>query len=531
MRKNLTPRTVLVLGIIFTCLIFLLPNILGKEEIKLGPVKMQSINLGLDLKGGMHVILRVMTDKAITDELGLGVRRLEEALEEKSTSPTRAFVKDDSSIFLEFPSPQAMNQAQAYIKEFWSRYSISHGDGNSLLLSLDAEEIKYLKKNALLQAKETIENRIDEFAVKEPQIYTQGTDQIVVRLPGVVDPTRAKSLIGRTAVLEFKIVEDVNKNFAATEKQLLSRSDGKIPDGYGVYPSMGEGRISPGYYLLKKTPDMTGKDLVDARRSVDQMQSPAISFQFNSEAGRRFGLLTQKNIGKPLAIILDNKVMSAPVIQSRITRSGQITGDFTLEDALDLAIVLRAGSLPVPVEIEEERTVGPSLGEDSIRKGYRSFALGGLLVIMFMLVYYRRAGVIATSALVANIVMIMGGLALFGATLTLPGIAGIILTIGMAVDANVIINERIREELRTGKTARAAVEAGYDKALSAILDANVTTAIAGLVLYQFGTGPIRGFAVTLMIGLASSVFSAVIGTRLIYDYGFQRQREVKKLSI
>ncbi len=531
MKKNLTPRTILVLGVLAICLIFLIPNFLGREEIKLGPIHMESINLGLDLKGGMHVILRVMTGKAITDELGLDARRLEEVLTEKNAAPTEAVVREGQEIFFQFSSPQSMKQARAYIEEHWKSYNVSQGGGDSLVLAMDPQEISFLKKNALMQAKETIENRIDEFAVKEPQIYTQGADQIVVRLPGVVDPTRAKSLIGKTAVLEFKIVEEPQKNFALTEEKLLARHGGQVPEGYAVYPSTGEGRSPAGFYLLKKTPDMTGKDLVDARRSVDQMQSPSVSFQFNSDAARVFGELTQKNISKPLAIVLDNKVMSAPTVQSRITRHGQITGDFTLEEALDLAIVLRAGSLPVPVEIEEERTVGPTLGEDSIRKGYRSFAIGGLLVIFFMIIYYKRAGMIATSALVANIVMIMGGLALFGATLTLPGIAGIILTIGMAVDANVIINERIREELLTGKTPRVAVEAGYDKALSAILDANITTAIAGLVLYQFGTGPIRGFAVTLMIGLCSSVFSAVIGTRLIYDYMFQRRRDVKTLSI
>jgi preprotein translocase subunit SecD len=397
-------------------------------------------------------------------------------------------------------------------------------------LKLDLREIDAMKQNALQQAKETIQNRIDEFAVKEPEIYTEGSDRIIVRLPGVVDPTRAKALIGKTAVLEFKIVEQ-SGYFAPTREDLLTRAGGKIPDGFDIYSTGDSSRGHTGYYMLKKIPEITGKELVDARRQLDEYQRPAVGFQFNSSAAKLFSEITSKNIHKQLAIVLDNKVMSAPTIQSRISSHGQITGDFTDQEARDLAIVLRSGSLPVPVEIEEERTVGPTLGQDSIRRGVVSFIVGSALVVFFMIIYYRRAGVIADLALVGNILMIMGVMALFGATLTLPGIAGIVLTIGMAVDANVIINERIREELRAGKTARAAVEAGYAKALWAILDSNITTAITGVVLYQFGTGPIKGFAVTLLIGLVSSVFTAVTGTRLIYDYIFDRKRDLKTLSI
>lgn len=530
MKKNLTPRTVLVLGVIGICAFFLLPNILGKEEIKVGPFKMDSINLGLDLKGGMHVVLKVLTKKAVQDELGNTAERLKEVLSEKNAAPLSSVVTDKSYVDLEFGTEQAKEQARAFLEEFWTIYDVENNGANGLRLQIKESELQGIEHNALLQAKETIENRIDEFAVKEPQIYTQGKDQIVVRLPGVVDPGRAKGLIGRTAVLEFKIVER-SEYVARTREQLTAQIGGTIPAGYEIYPSADDARQGQGFYLLKKVPEITGAELSDARRGMDQYSRPAVDFQFNTAAGRRFGDITGNNLQKQLAIVLDNKVVSAPVIQSRIYSRGQITGDFTPEESRDLAIVLRAGSLPVPVEIEEERTVGPTLGEDSINKGYRSFIIGGLFVILMTVFYYKKAGVIAVTALFANVVILMGTLALFGATLTLPGIAGIILTIGMAVDANVIINERIREEIRLGKSPRSAVEAGYQKALWAILDSNVTTSVAGIVLYQFGTGPIKGFAVTLLIGLASSVFTAVVGTRLIYDALLQGRRNIKSLSI
>ncbi|MBZ0273344.1 protein translocase subunit SecD [bacterium] len=529
MRKNLTPRTVLVLGVLGLCVVFLLPNIFGKETIQFGPARLDSINLGLDLKGGMHVVLAVQTEKAITDEVGNDAKRLDEALAEKNAKPASVEVVDGLRLRLTFATDAMREQAKAYLNEYWSRYEIDD-QGSALVLAMDPREIDYLKQNALLQAQETITNRIDEFAVKEPQIYTQGSDQIVVRLPGIVDPERAKSLIGKTAVLEFKILAEPGHR-ANTREELEQRFGSLLNQGYEIYASSEKERNLGGYYLLKKVPDASGKDLVDARRSVDNLQRPAVSFQFGSGGAKQFAELTGANIGKPLVILLDDKVVSAPNVQSRIFAHGQITGDFTNDEARDLAIVLRAGSLPVPVEIEEERTVGPTLGEDSIKKGFLSFIVGGAAVVIFMIIYYRRAGAIAVGALVANVLMIMGGLALFGATLTLPGIAGIILTIGMAVDANVIVNERIREELRAGKTPRSAVESGYDKALSAVLDSNITTALAGIFLYQFGTGPIRGFAVTLMIGLAATVFTAVICTRLVYDHIFQRRRTMKTLSI
>lgn len=530
MKKNLWPRTILVLGVIGLCAFFLLPNVLKREELHIGPFKMDSINLGLDLKGGMHVVLKVRTDKAIQDELGHSSDRLKDALTEKNAAPVSSQVTDKTWIDLEFASEQAREQASAFIKEFWTIYTAENRGPLGLRLTMIEQERDALKENALLQAKETIENRIDEFAVKEPQIYTQGADQIVVRLPGIVDPTRAKGLIGKTAVLEFKIVEKPEYQ-ARTREQLMNQIGGTVPAGYDIYGSADDARAGGVIYLLKKVPEITGSELTDARRALDQLSRPAVDFQFNSAAGKRFGDITGTNLQKQLAIVLDNKVVSAPVIQSKIYSRGQITGDFTNEEARDLAIVLRAGSLPVPVEIEEERTVGPTLGEDSIRKGLRSFLVGGIVVVLMTIGYYRRAGVIAVIALLTNVVLLMGTLALFGATLTLPGIAGILLTVGMAVDANVIINERIREEIRAGKTPRASVEAGYEKALWAILDANITTAVAGVVLYQFGTGPIKGFAVTLLIGLATSVFSAVVGTRLIYDYILQNRRGLKALSI
>ncbi|MCB9476749.1 MAG: protein translocase subunit SecD [Deltaproteobacteria bacterium] len=530
MRKNLTPRVILVVGTLVLSLIYLLPNFLGKDEIDLGVTKLDSISLGLDLKGGMHVVLRVMTDKAIEDELARDAKRIEDVLKERNAPITLAKPVPPNAVELTFITPQAQQQGRSYLSENWTRYKVEATGDNTLRLSMDQSQTSYLRNEAVQQARETIVNRVDEFAVKEPEIYTQGSDQIVVRLPGVLDPAKAKELIGRTALLEFKLVEG-NKYFARTREQLLDNFGGKIPHGYAVYPTAESERQLSGFYMLRDVAEITGNQLTDARRSTDQYSRPAVSFELSSDAGDIFAELTGNNIGKQLAIVLDDKIMSAPRLQSRIRTSGQITGDFTPDEARDLARILRAGSLPVPVQIEEERTVGPTLGDDSIRKGFISFVIGGVAVLVFMVFYYKKAGLIANLALVANILMIAGGLAMFGATLTLPGIAGIILTVGMAVDANVIINERIREELRVGKTPRTAVESGYDKALSAVLDANITTAIASLVLYQFGTGPIRGFAVTLLIGLISSVFTAVIGTRLIYDLILQRNRDLKTLSI
>ena len=521
-------RVLAIIAVAIVSVVFLAPTFLpALQEVSWYPA--QQINLGLDLQGGMHVVLHVDVDKAIRDELGhIGQDTIKSVYADKKLKYDKAFVNESGKkLVVVFAGDSDRSAAQAFMAADWPRYDVgtTSDDGKpALTLSLRDDEIKFIRQNALRQARETLNNRIDEFNVREPEIYTQGADQIVVRLPGVVDPGRAKKLIGRTAALEFKLVNEKGR-FAPSRELLLQDFGGQPPDGYDVYPNNKSRNGQDQFYLLRTTPDFSGGFLSDARVGYDEYQNAAVDFQMNAEGSTLFARLTEQNIDRQLVILLDNVVYSAPVIRSRIPGRGQITGDFPREEALDLAIVLRAGALPVPVKIEEERTVGATLGEDSIAKGMLSFVIGGVLVLLFMVVYYRKVGLAANTALILNVMIIMSGLAMFGATLTLPGIAGIVLTIGMAVDANVIINERIREELRNGKSPAAAVRTGYERATWTILDANITTLVAAAVLYNFGTGPIRGFAVTLTIGLIASLFTAIIVTRLIVERIVESNRE------
>lgn len=381
--------------------------------------------------------------------------------------------------------------------------------GIHLVLRVDTANLpEKQKEDATERALEIIRNRIDQFGVKEPVITRQGKEGIVVQLPGVTDRKRAVDLIGKTALLEFKLVSD--------DLELLKQArEGNIPEGYELKKDPREEEL-----LVRKDASLTGDTLVDASVRFDQSQfnEPYVGFKLNPKGAEIFSKLTADNVGKRLAIVLDGVVQSAPVIRERIPRGeGQISGNFKVADANDLAIILRAGALPAPIKIEEERTIGPLLGQDSIRAGIRATLVGGVLVLAFMVLYYFIAGLIANVALILNILYILGFMGLFHATLTLPGIAGLILTIGMAVDANVLINERIREELRLGKSLRAAVAAGYHKAFSAIFDSNLTTIAAAILLFQFGTGPVKGFAVTLTWGIIASMFTAIVVTKVIFE--------------
>jgi preprotein translocase subunit SecD len=365
------------------------------------------------------------------------------------------------------------------------------------------------------QALKIIRNRIDQFGVAEPTVQAQGADEIVVQLPGIQDPERAKELIGRTALLEFKLL---------AEGPQAGTLEHPGPGAQVLYGRSDTGRRQA--YLVERRTLMTGDVLTDASVSPGSAtEGMAVEFVLDARGAKQFGQTTSANVGRRLAIVLDGMVESAPTIREPITGGrGQITGRFDFKEAQDLANVLRNGALPAPLRLMEERTVGPSLGKDSIRKGVLSFAVGTVLVIMFMLVYYRGGGVIADGALVLNVLIMAGAFAAFGFTLSLPGIAGIVLTVGMAVDANVLILERIREELRLGKTPRAAIEAGYERAWYAIRDSNVTTFCSGLILFQFGTGPVRGFAVTLCLGILTSLITGVFGTRVVYDAVVSRRR-------
>jgi len=379
-------------------------------------------------------------------------------------------------------------------------------------------------------AKEIIRNRIDEFGVAEPIIQKEGKDRILVQLPGVDDPERAIDLIGKTALLEFKLVSDDSQ---ALEKALEGEVPGQYELKYKTYKPREGMREEKIPLLLKKEAELTGAHLVDAHVSIDQARfnEPYVAFEFDKEGGKIFARVTGTNVGRRLAIVLDGTVYSDPVINERIPHgSGQITGRFSHDEAKDLAIVLKAGALPAPVTILENRTVGPSLGRDSVRTGIKAILLGGIFIVVFMCLYYGLSGFLANLALFFNIVIILGVLAMFQATLTLPGLAGIALTIGMAVDANVLIFERIREELKMRKTISAAVSMGYQRAFLTIVDANLTTLITAACLFFFGTGPVRGFAVTLIIGILASMFTAITVTRTIYQLLLQK-RKIQKLSI
>jgi preprotein translocase subunit SecD len=390
-------------------------------------------------------------------------------------------------------------------------------------------EVQAIRANAVVQGVETIRNRIDQFGVREPQIVAEGDDRIVVQLPGVKDQQRAIELVGKTALLEFKLVDEG----ASIEEALKGNlpEDDEILYQRAVDPQSGRTTKTP--LLLKKRAVLTGDTIKTAKVNFGSERGGGayVSISFDARGTKIFDRVTAENVKRRLAIVLDGTVYSAPVIQERISGGeAQITGDFTAEQASDLAIVLRAGSLPAPVKVIQNVTVGPSLGLDSIRKGVRAAVIGAILVVVFMAVYYRFAGLVADFALVFNILFLLAGMSLLEATLTLPGIAGIILAIGMAVDSNVLIFERIREELRTKKAVRASIDAGYDKAFWTVVDSHVTTLITAMILFQFGTGPIKGFAVTLSMGVAINLFTALVCTKVVFDY-INAKRPMQSLSI
>jgi preprotein translocase subunit SecD len=532
MFRGLKWRFILYAAVTVFAILLLLPTLtteLPSWFTKVIPT--DRIHLGLDLQGGMHLILEVEADKAVESYVERVKNNLKDDFKEKGILVGRIEREGRDQVVFE-----VSGEKEKWEKLLSDRYSILQEKSVTPLEKgitkaayvLDARQQDQIRKNALDQALETIRNRVDQFGVSEPEITQQGTDRILIQLPGVKDPQRAINLIGQTALLEFKLVDE--------EGNLDEALKGKPPEGdiilyqRVVDPKTGGVRKTP--FLLKEKTLMTGEVLKDARVALEsQFREPYVAMEFDDIGGKLFEQITGANVKKRLAIILDNNVYSAPVIQERIAGGrAQITGRFTMDEANDLAIVLRAGALPAPVKIIEQRTVGPSLGQDSIRQGIIATLISACVVVAFMIFYYKTAGVVADIALVLNIVLTMATLAIFRATLTLPGIAGLVLSIGMAVDANILIHERIKEELRWGKTIRAAIDQGYHRAFSAIIDSNVTTLIAGVFLYQFGSGPVRGFAVTLCIGILANIFTAVYITRWVFDYITLRVG-VKRLSI
>lgn len=466
----------------------------------------RGIHLGLDLQGGIHMVLSVDADKAVQNSVDLLIEQIQSDLREEQVA-TRAWKREGiEEMAFELVSRQKGEQLEKFLVDNYPNLRRVESDGATYRYALVPEEADGIRQLAIDQALETIRNRVDEFGVSEPTIQRTSANGILVQLPGVQDPERAKRLIGRTAQLQFRLVADDPATPGAET----------LP---GVEIDPVTGRPSAVSYSVERGVIMSGEVITDARHRPGQFgESPYVAITLDSRGARIFERVTSEKVGRRLAIVLDGKVQSAPVIRERIGGGrAVITGSFTLDEARDLAIVLRAGALPAPVSIAEERTVGPSLGRDSIAAGKLSFQIGAALVVVFMVAYYRLAGVVADIGLALNVVLIMATLTAFQATLTLPGIAGLVLTLGMAVDANVLINERIREELKIGQSNEAALEAGYARALPAILDSNVTTFLAGLVLFQFGSGPIKGFALTLCIGIATTVFSAVFASRVLHE--------------
>ncbi len=504
-------------GIVLAAILILLPslNVDLPDWFKAG-FGSTKIQLGLDLQGGTHLLMAVKLDEAVKTQLHRRADDLKQELKANKIVFADVSVDAAGNLTARLKSSADRTPFLDLVQKSFSDLTVSSssdssGPGPSYSLAYKPRELQVIRANAMDQALETIRNRIDQLGVRETTVAKEADNEILVQLPGIQDPERAKELIGKTAVLEFKLVDD-SKNVQDAVKE------GPPPGDEILYGTSERGGREP--YLVEAPVLMTGDVVTDARvRPGARLEGPYVAVELDNRGAGIFDAMTSENVGRRLAIVLDNTVYSAPVIKERIPGGHvQIAGRFSIDEAHDLAIVLRSGALPAPVEIEEERTVGPSLGRDSIRQGELSFVIGAGAVLIFMAVYYSGAGLLADFGLSLNILLLICVMAALGATLTLPGIAGIVLTLGMSVDANVLVNERMREELRAGKSPREAVKLGYDRAWSAIRDSNISTFAAGLILFQFGTGPVKGFAVTLCVGVLTGLFSCIVVTRAWYDY-------------
>lgn len=527
--KSLSWRVVVSLLVLLASIVYVLPSLPGIGGSPLGKVLPEArISLGLDLKGGMHLTLGVEVEKAVTNSLSLMGQDLRASASEKGITVLRSRLTPDNRLEFLLPRAEQRAELEELLAKDFPQLSVDaptpvDAGGLRFTAALTPVAKSKIEEMALDQAVRTIRNRIDQFGVAEPDIRKQADFRIQIQLPGLTDSQRAIQLVGQTAQLTFHLVrDDVNPQ-------------GVLPPGVALYPMVTvrpDGSTSESMIALDKEPLMTGEDISDARPTFDNRDNkPSVGLSFNSRGAAMFERITGEHIHKRMAIVLDGKVHSAPTIQSKIGGGkASITGSFTPSEAQDLAIVLRAGSLPAPVTVLEERTVGPSLGKESIESGILAAAVGGLGVMVVMPLYYGLAGLLADVMLVFTITMLMAGLAAFGATLTLPGIAGIVLTIDMSVDANVLIFERIREEIRQGLKPLEAVAVGFDRATISIVDSNLTTIIAAAILYQFGTGPVRGFAVTLSLGIVASMFTAIFVSRTAFGL-WLGGNDGKKLSI
>lgn len=516
MKKDILWRFILIFIVLVVCIYFVYPP-------------SQKVKLGLDLRGGSHLVLEVQTKDALIADRNDAFDFLQDKLKKEGISIEEKEFPNEKTFNLKVPK-ERLKEAVSIAEDNLPGWDLNQ-TGELIVLKMRATTQREREELAIRQALETIRNRIDALGLTEPTILRQGsTERIVVQLPGVDDPERVKEIIKATAVLELKLVD---KGPTEEKDALIQAYNGNIPQNLEILPGKerGEGgkRV---WWTVEKKSAISGRDLKSAKRGVDRYGKPNVQFSLNASGSKKFAKVTGENVGRRLAIVLDNQIMSAPVIKDKITTpDAEIEGNFTIEEAEDLALVLRSGSLPASVIYLEERTVGPSLGRDSIERGIRAGILGLVLIMLFVFFYYRLSGLNSIIALILNIIILFGIMSYLKAVLTLPGIAGIILTVGMAVDANVLIFERIREELLAGKSIKAAISLGFSRALSTIIDSNLTTIIAGLFLFQFGTGPIKGFAITLIIGLLASMFTAVFISRTIFDFFYKYKERVKILSI
>ncbi len=528
-----------ILTVVFVCLLglaFMVPNFFDERTLEGAPdwLPHKQINLGLDLQGGSHMLLEVELASVVQDRLKALVESIRGELRSEPRIGYRRLGVARDAVTVTIPKAEQVEDAGSRIRALATTigpnpltglgggrdFELELVDANRYVVTLTEEAINSAQQSALTQSVEIVRRRIDELGTKEPTIQRQGEDRILVQVPGLQDPERLKALLGKTAKMVFRLVD-----MTTTPADALA---GRVPPGSELLES--DERDAQGkpvqYYVVRKRVMVSGENLVDSQPTFDRGQ-PVVSFRFDSIGGRRFGDATAKNVDKPFAIVLDNRVISAPRILSPILGgSGIITGGFTAQSANDLAILLRAGALPAPIKIVEERTVGPALGADSVSAGKIAAVIAFAAVMVFMFLSYGLFGLAANGALVINMILIIGALSAMQVTLTLPGIAGIVLTMGMAVDANVLVFERIKEEARSGKTPFAAMDSGYRRALGTILDANITTLIAAVILVVMGSGPVQGFAWTLGIGILTSVFTAVTVTRLMLVLWLRRRRPV-----
>jgi preprotein translocase subunit SecD len=490
----------------------------------------KALKLGLDLKGGVHLVLRVQTDDALRLTTQQEMERLRETLKSKQINAGTIDAIDSTHFKIDGISPAQDAAFREAAAEVQANFDRSAGTNGTYTFSMKPNIQINLRDESVVQARETIERRVNELGVTEPSIAQQGTngDQILVQLPGVTDVNRAKEIIRSTGLLELKIVE---QGPSPTKEALMTNN--QVPAGMEIVPGVSGTPADGGsmFYLVKKAAAVTGNDLRNARPSLDENNQPAVAFTLSNEGGRKFGNVTSENIGRQLAIILDGRVQSAPRIESRIQSEGRITGSFTTEEVQNLALILRSGALSASLTYLEERTIGPTLGADSIRSGVMASVVGLMLVVVFMLIYYKLSGVNAVVALVLNLIILLGLMAYIGAVMTLPGIAGFVLTMGIGVDSNVLIFERIKEELEAGRGVRAAINAGFNRVFWTLVDTHIAALISVAFLFQFGTGPIRGFAVTLFFGLLSNLFTSIFASKTIFELALANRRQVNTLSI